>query len=146
LQGRSMCKTAKLLEMGESSLRAAIKNSALTKVTQRLNGTTGTIPCPALLTEKEQQQLIARLKANKTVRPESAHEYLVQGLVRCAGCRRTMTGQSSTKSKAGDRYAIYRHPVPPKGEQIPDGCTYSVPVKLLDDDVLMACATIIENG
>ena len=143
-QGRSMRKAAAQLGMGESSLRKAIAQAALTEIKQHLNGEEFTIPCPPLLTVEQQSQLLQRLAANATVRPESKGEYLLQGLVRCAGCGGSMSGQTSKKD--GRKYSIYRHPVPGTGKKLPSGCTWGVPVKLIDDDVLSACAAIVENG
>lgn len=143
-QSRSMRFAAAQLEMGESSLRKAIRQAALTEFTQHLNGEEFTFPCRPLITAEKQQQLVQRLASNATVRPQSKNEYLLQGLVRCAGCGRSMSGQTSTKG--GRSHMLYRHPVPATGEKLPAGCAWMAPVQLLDDDVLMACAAMIENG
>lgn len=139
-----MRQAAAQLDIGESSLRKAIAQAALTEIRQHLNGEEFTIPCPPLLTAEQQRQLRQRLATNATVRPQSKGEYLLQGLVRCAGCGGSMTGQTSTKD--GRSHSIYRHPMPGTDKKLPNACTWGVPVKLLDDDVLSACASIIKDG
>ena len=141
---RSLAYAAKDLEMSTSSLRKGVKQAALTEFTQRLNGETFTFKCPPLLKPEEQAALEKRIRANMVVRPHVKGTYLLQGLVRCETCGAHMSGQSSMKYK-GDtkyRYAIYRHPP----ATYKDGCTWQVPVGLLDDDVLTGCAEVVKSG
>src|SRR6185503_1489648 len=84
----------------------------------------------------------ARLAANKVTRPQTKGQYLLQGLVRCAACAATMTGQTSTKD--GKRHVVYRHPV--KTYDASRGCVWQVPVEMLDGDVVTAAAHIVADG
>lgn len=136
----SLNQAAKKLGLAASSLRKAIAQAALTKVTQRLQGKEYTFACPRLLDGIQHRRLLQRLSANVVVRPTAKAEYLLQGLVRCKECGAAMTGQTSLKS--GSRYSVYRHPPATHNT----GCTWGVPVDLLDENVLTGCAEVVSNG
>ena len=136
----SLNQAARDLKIAPSSLRKAIAQSALTEISQRLAGHTANIPCPPLLTPEQQREIEQRLDENKIIRPKTKGQYLLQGLVRCAHCGATMTGQTSTKD--GKTYPVYRHP--PKSYK--SGCVWQVPVKLLDEDILTVCADTIADS
>ena len=139
-QNKSVIQAAAALDLAASSLRKAINQSDLTKVRQQLADEQFEFPCPPLLTWLEKRRLVKRIRDNAVVRPAIKGTYLLQGLVRCGNCQSTMTGQTSNKNR--QRYTVYRHP--PKRMQ--EGCTWAVPVDLLDDDVLTACADVVKDG
>jgi DNA invertase Pin-like site-specific DNA recombinase len=138
----SLNRAAVELDMADSSLRKAIRQAAWTEAVQHFRGKSYTFPCPQLLTPEQLQRIEARLAANKVTRPHTKGEYLLQGLVRCAACAATLTGQTSTKN--GKRYSVYRHPVHTHDKS--RGCLWHVPVEELDPDVLTACANAVSNG
>jgi DNA invertase Pin-like site-specific DNA recombinase len=138
----SLNRAAAELGVADSSLRKAFRQAALTEAVQHFNGQAYRFHCPRLLSPEQLRRIEARLAANKVTRPQTKGEYLLQGLVRCAACAGTMTGQTSTK--AGKRYAVYRHPVDTYDQS--RGCLWQVPVDELDPDVLTACANVVSNG
>ncbi len=140
----SLNRTAAEVDMADSSLRKAIRQAAWTEAVQHFQGATYTFPCPPLIAAEQVRRIEARLAANKVTRPETKGEYLLQGLVRCAACGATMTGQTSIKD--GKRYSVYRHPVPVTRDAQGRGCVWQVPVEELDPDVLTACANVVSNG
>jgi len=141
-RSRSLNRTAAELGMADSSLRKAIRQAAATEVGQHFNGHEYRFPCPPLLTANQQRHIETRLAANKVTRPHTKGEYLLQGLVRCAACAATMTGQTSTKD--GKHYMYYRHPTQSYDQS--RGCVWHVPVDLLDDDVLTVSANVVGDG
>jgi site-specific DNA recombinase len=138
----SLNRAAAELDMADSSLRKAIRQAALTETVQHFKGETYRFPCPPLLTPRQLRRIEERLAANRVTRPQTKGEYLLQGLVRCAACQATMTGQTSTKD--GKRYSVYRHPVDTYDQS--RGCVWQVPVEDLDSDVLTTCAKVLSNG
>jgi DNA invertase Pin-like site-specific DNA recombinase len=135
-------KTAASCHMPSSSLRKAIQQSNIVEVTQRLGGKSYKFKCEPILTDIQRTQIETAIMSNAIVRHRTKRAYLLQGLVRCAGCGATMTGQTSTKD-GGKSYVLYRHP---PGKRFKVGCTWHVPSPLLDDDVLRACALAVSDG
>ncbi|MGB7541901.1 MAG: recombinase family protein [Burkholderiales bacterium] len=142
-QGISLNSAAERLKpkMARSSLRKAIRQSALTEIIQHLSGKEYRFKCMPILTAKQQRELEATLAANATVRPRTKGKYLLQGLVRCGICSAAMTGQTSTKDRKS--YSIYRHPRRPRYKP---GCTWQVPVADLDGHVLYDCAALVGDS
>jgi site-specific DNA recombinase len=143
-KGKSHNETADLLEIGRSSLRKAIDQASLVTVTQRLMGREFHFKCDAILSPGDQRRIEAHIAKNATVRTKTSAQHLLQGLCRCAACGASMTGQTSIKD--GKSYSVYRHPPPPPGTKLPPGCVWQIPAALLEEDVLWACARIIQDG
>ena len=141
-RGRSFNAAAEEAGIPRSSLRKAIASAAQSEVVQHLNGNAYRFPCPPLLSEPMQRRLAAKVRANAVARPETPGEYLLQGLVRCQSCGRTMTGMTSTKG--AKRYSVYRHAV--HGDAYKPGCCWQVPRDMIDALVLDYCARMVRDG
>lgn len=139
-QRTSANRAAAMVKLAPSSLRKAIRQSSLTEVVQRLGRREFKFKCLPILTDRQHGQLESAIAANTVIRPGTKGRYLLQGLVRCASCSAAMTGQTSTKDDK--RYSIYRHPP----STYKPGCVWQVPVSMLDDDVLIACANVVHDS
>ena len=145
INGISLNQTAKKFGMAQSSLRKAIDQSTLTEVTQHLGGKEFLFKCEPILSERQQRSILQAISSNAVVKPRTKGLYLLQGLVRCKACGATMTGQPGYKGsgKHKRRYLVYRHPPRPRYKE---GCTWQVPVELLNEDILYSCSLAISNG
>jgi len=141
-RGLSFNAAAEEAKIPRSSLRKAILSASQSEVVQHLNGKAYRFPCPPLLTDAMQRRLAAKVRANAVARPETPGKYLLQGLVRCQSCGRTMTGMTSTKGER--RYSVYRHAV--HGGAYRPGCCWQVPRDMIDALVLDYCARMVRDG
>lgn len=142
-KGVSLNRAATMLkpEMAPSSLRKALRQSGTAEVVQHLGGVEYKFKCEPLLSTQQLREFERAIAKNMVIRPRTKGKYLLQGLVLCGGCGAIMTGQTSTKD--GKQYSVYRHP---PGHRYRPGCTWQVPVGLLDENILFACSLAISDG
>jgi DNA invertase Pin-like site-specific DNA recombinase len=145
-KGLSLGEVATRLEIPKSTLTKAFESAGKAVRTVSLKTPEGVIKyrlaIPPLLTAAQSNAVLKRKQMNATIRPGmEKSRWMLQGVIRCWHCGGNLSGTPSRKG-GGEKYLVYRHLPTSRGPL----CLWHVPAQLVQEDVVHACAQVLQNN